>query len=45
MSTIVATVGAGSTITQNVGDDQLAVGRGRQRNIDNWHRPTKTETK
>lgn len=36
-----ATVGAGSTITQDVGDQQLGVGRGKQRNIDGWKRPQK----
>jgi len=36
-----ATVGAGSTVTANVGDNQLAVARGKQRNIDGWKRPQK----
>ncbi|MYM63797.1 bifunctional UDP-N-acetylglucosamine diphosphorylase/glucosamine-1-phosphate N-acetyltransferase GlmU [Pseudomaricurvus sp. HS19] len=36
-----ATVGAGSTISGNVGDGQLAVARGKQRNIEGWKRPTK----
>jgi len=36
-----ATVGAGSTVTANVGDEQLAVARGKQRNIDGWERPQK----
>lgn len=36
-----ATVGAGSTITRDVEPDQLAVARGRQRNIDDWPRPRK----
>lgn len=36
-----ATVGAGSTITSDVADDQLAVARGKQRNIDGWKRPRK----
>ncbi|WP_397450689.1 bifunctional UDP-N-acetylglucosamine diphosphorylase/glucosamine-1-phosphate N-acetyltransferase GlmU [Pseudomonas sp. NA-150] len=36
-----ASTAAGSTITQNVGPDQLAVGRARQRNIENWKRPVK----
>jgi bifunctional UDP-N-acetylglucosamine pyrophosphorylase / glucosamine-1-phosphate N-acetyltransferase len=36
-----ATVGAGSTITQNVPDNQLSVARGKQRNIESWKRPTK----
>ena len=36
-----ATVGAGSTITGNVADEELAVARGKQRNISGWKRPTK----
>jgi bifunctional UDP-N-acetylglucosamine pyrophosphorylase/glucosamine-1-phosphate N-acetyltransferase len=36
-----ATTAAGSTITQNVSDSQLAVARARQRNIDGWKRPVK----
>lgn len=36
-----ATIGAGSTITTNVGANELAVARGKQRNIANWSRPTK----
>lgn len=36
-----ATTAAGSTITQNVTAEQLAVGRARQRNIDGWKRPVK----
>jgi bifunctional UDP-N-acetylglucosamine pyrophosphorylase/glucosamine-1-phosphate N-acetyltransferase len=32
-------VAAGSTVTQNVPEDELAVGRGRQRNIRGWTRP------
>ncbi len=36
-----ATVGAGSVITGDVGDEQLALGRGRQRNVDGWQRPRK----
>lgn len=36
-----ATVGAGSTITCEVGADELAVARGRQRNISGWQRPAK----
>lgn len=35
------TIGAGSTITGDVPSDNLAVARGRQRNIDNWKRPVK----
>lgn len=33
-------VAAGSTITKPVGTDELAVGRGKQRNISGWVRPT-----
>ncbi|MFC6633838.1 bifunctional UDP-N-acetylglucosamine diphosphorylase/glucosamine-1-phosphate N-acetyltransferase GlmU [Microbulbifer taiwanensis] len=36
-----ATIGAGSTITREVGTDELAVARGKQRNISGWQRPTK----
>lgn len=36
-----ATVGAGSTVTKDVEAEQLAVARGKQRNIDGWQRPTK----
>ncbi|MCO1335319.1 bifunctional UDP-N-acetylglucosamine diphosphorylase/glucosamine-1-phosphate N-acetyltransferase GlmU [Microbulbifer sp. OS29] len=36
-----ATVGAGSTITQEVAAEELAVARGRQRNISGWQRPRK----
>ncbi|WP_210425264.1 bifunctional UDP-N-acetylglucosamine diphosphorylase/glucosamine-1-phosphate N-acetyltransferase GlmU [Spongiibacter thalassae] len=36
-----ATVGAGSTITSAVADNELGVARGRQRNISGWQRPTK----
>lgn len=36
-----ATVGAGSTITKEIGESELAVARGKQRNIDTWERPTK----
>lgn len=36
-----ATIGAGSTITRDVAAGELAVARGRQRNIANWERPTK----
>ncbi|MGC1329348.1 bifunctional UDP-N-acetylglucosamine diphosphorylase/glucosamine-1-phosphate N-acetyltransferase GlmU, partial [Pseudomonas sp.] len=36
-----ATTAAGSTITQDVAEAQLAVGRARQRNIDGWKRPVK----
>jgi len=36
-----ATIGAGSTVSHDVGDEQLSVARGRQRNIDGWKRPRK----
>jgi bifunctional UDP-N-acetylglucosamine pyrophosphorylase/glucosamine-1-phosphate N-acetyltransferase len=36
-----ATTGAGSTITVDVPAQALAVGRGRQRNLENWPRPKK----
>ena len=36
-----ATTGAGSVITQDIGDDELGVGRARQRNISGWKRPIK----
>ncbi len=36
-----ATVGAGSVITSNVDDEQLAVARGKQRNLTGWPRPVK----
>jgi bifunctional UDP-N-acetylglucosamine pyrophosphorylase / glucosamine-1-phosphate N-acetyltransferase len=36
-----ATVGAGSTITEDVPDNELAVARGKQRNIPGWRRPAK----
>ncbi len=36
-----ATVGAGSTINRDVPDEELAVGRGKQRNIEGWQRPKK----
>jgi bifunctional UDP-N-acetylglucosamine pyrophosphorylase/glucosamine-1-phosphate N-acetyltransferase len=38
-------VAAGSTITDDVASDQLAVARGRQHNVDGWQRPRKTEDK
>ncbi|MDV6316534.1 bifunctional UDP-N-acetylglucosamine diphosphorylase/glucosamine-1-phosphate N-acetyltransferase GlmU [Idiomarina sp. HP20-50] len=34
-----ATVGAGSVITRTVADEELAVARGKQRNISGWQRP------
>jgi bifunctional UDP-N-acetylglucosamine pyrophosphorylase/glucosamine-1-phosphate N-acetyltransferase len=36
-----ATIGAGSTITARIEADSLGIGRGKQRNIPNWPRPTK----
>ena len=36
-----ATIGAGSTITDDVKDGSLAVSRARQRGIGNWKRPVK----
>ena len=36
-----ATIGAGSVIAKDVEKEELAVARGKQRNIDNWKRPTK----
>ncbi|MAT52032.1 MAG: UDP-N-acetylglucosamine diphosphorylase/glucosamine-1-phosphate N-acetyltransferase [Porticoccaceae bacterium] len=38
-----ATVGAGSTITRNVADGELAVARGKQKSIAGWQRPAKIE--
>jgi bifunctional UDP-N-acetylglucosamine pyrophosphorylase/glucosamine-1-phosphate N-acetyltransferase len=35
------TVGAGSVITRDVADDELAVARGKQRNVQGWERPRK----
>ena len=34
-------VGAGSTVTRTVGENELAVSRARQKNIQGWRRPTK----
>lgn len=36
-----ATIGAGSTITREVAPGELAIGRGKQRNIAGWPRPVK----
>jgi bifunctional UDP-N-acetylglucosamine pyrophosphorylase / glucosamine-1-phosphate N-acetyltransferase len=36
-----ATIGAGSVITSEVPEEQLAVARGRQKNISGWKRPLK----
>ncbi|RBW52132.1 bifunctional UDP-N-acetylglucosamine diphosphorylase/glucosamine-1-phosphate N-acetyltransferase GlmU [Marinobacter sp. F3R11] len=38
-----ATIGAGSTVTRNVDDNELAVARGPQRNIKGWKRPQKSD--
>lgn len=38
-----ATVGAGSTINRDVPERQLAVARGKQRNIEGWKRPEKKD--
>ncbi|MGO0309637.1 bifunctional UDP-N-acetylglucosamine diphosphorylase/glucosamine-1-phosphate N-acetyltransferase GlmU [Endozoicomonas acroporae] len=38
-----ATTGAGSTITKDIPDEQLAVARGKQRNIEGWQRPVKKD--
>jgi bifunctional UDP-N-acetylglucosamine pyrophosphorylase/glucosamine-1-phosphate N-acetyltransferase len=35
------TIGAGSVIVSPVADHQLAIARGKQRNIDGWQRPVK----
>lgn len=36
-------IAAGSTVTDDVKADQLAVARGRQRNVEGWQRPAKSE--
>ncbi|MDN3637982.1 bifunctional UDP-N-acetylglucosamine diphosphorylase/glucosamine-1-phosphate N-acetyltransferase GlmU [Simiduia curdlanivorans] len=36
-----ATVGAGSTITKNIEQAELAIARAKQRNIEGWQKPTK----
>ena len=36
-----ATIGAGSVVTSDVQENQLAVARSRQKNIDGWNRPNK----
>ncbi len=38
-----ATIGAGSTITQNAPREQLTLGRARQVSIEGWQRPKKRE--
>jgi bifunctional UDP-N-acetylglucosamine pyrophosphorylase/glucosamine-1-phosphate N-acetyltransferase len=37
-------IGAGSTITKPVEENQLALARAKQRNLDGWKRPVKEET-
>jgi bifunctional UDP-N-acetylglucosamine pyrophosphorylase/glucosamine-1-phosphate N-acetyltransferase len=37
-------VAAGSTITKNISDKELAVSRARQRNIEGWQRPGKQDS-
>lgn len=39
------TTGAGSVITKDIDAAQLAVARAKQRNIDGWQRPAKTDLK
>lgn len=36
-----ATIGAGSVITKDINDQDLAIARGKQRNIEGWERPKK----
>ena len=38
-------VAAGSTVTRNVDEGELALGRTRQRNLPGWRRPTKAKDK
>ncbi|AYC34967.1 UDP-N-acetylglucosamine diphosphorylase/glucosamine-1-phosphate N-acetyltransferase [Pseudomonas cavernae] len=38
-----STTGAGSTVTQDVPAQSLAIGRAKQRNIDGWQRPLKSK--
>ena len=40
-----AYIGAGSTITSRVGKGDLAVGRGRQKNLQGWVRPDKRKAR
>ncbi len=40
-----ATIGAGSTITKDVNDNMLCISRTKQKEIDNWVRPTKNISK
>jgi bifunctional UDP-N-acetylglucosamine pyrophosphorylase/glucosamine-1-phosphate N-acetyltransferase len=36
-----STIAAGSTITKKIDNEQLAIARSKQKNIDGWQRPTK----
>ena len=36
-----ATIGAGTTVTRDVGPGKLAISRSKQRNIEGWKRPKK----
>lgn len=38
-----ATVGAGSTVSSDIADEQLGVARAKQRNISGWKRPVKNK--
>lgn len=38
-----ATIGAGATITKNVGENELVITRVAQRHIQNWQRPRKSQ--
>ena len=38
-----ATIGAGSTITSDVNDDELAITRVKQKSVQGWKRPVKTK--
>jgi len=38
-----ATIGAGSTITKDVPDNQLSLSRSKQTTLKNWQRPTKNK--
>ena len=40
-----ATVGAGSTISKSVPEGVLTVARAKQKNIEDWTRPNKKESK
>ena len=40
-----STIGAGSTISKDVPDNQLALARSRQKTVPGWQRPIKKESK